>query len=268
MGSSTLTANMILPQVESLMDEIYIGVEGAGLRKEDRQKAVEVAAMLVELDRTVRQLSSRSELVLVDAAAGKSCVGLLAARLILEPSDRTARVVVLERDPCHLSRAKEASRRLGSSIPVEFVRSDVADTSSWPQAPAIVVALHACGTASDAIIESVVACQARRLLLVPCCTGQAMPSAQRAAALATALRIPRQAPVRRRFIQACVDAERTWRLEAAGYQTEVVELVAATVTPHHLMWRARHVDEPVRAARARAAYEAWCNGAGAHQVKL
>jgi hypothetical protein len=50
-----------------------------------------------------------------------------------------------------------------------------------------------------------------------------------------------------------VSAARTLRLEAAGYQTEVVELVPPTVTPHNLLWRARRVGEPVRMAEARAA---------------
>jgi hypothetical protein len=76
-----------------------------------------------------------------------------------------------------------------------------------------------------------------------------------ATAHARALRagIPRHAPVRRRYLQAIVDAERTLRLEAAGYETEVVELCAPTITPHNLLWRARHVGEPGRMAEARAA---------------
>jgi hypothetical protein len=52
-----------------------------------------------------------------------------------------------------------------------------------------------------------------------------------------------------------VDAERTWRLEAAGYETEVVEFVPATVTPHNLLWRSRLVGEPVRMAAAARALE-------------
>ena len=54
--------------------------------------------------------------------------------------------------------------------------------------------------------------------------------------------------MRRRFVQAFVDAERTLRLEAAGWQTEVVELCPPTVTPHNLLWRARRVGEPGRMA--------------------
>jgi hypothetical protein len=79
-----------------------------------------------------------------------------------------------------------------------------------------------------------------------------VPEVARAEGEARRLGIPPHAPVRRRFIQAMVDAERTWRLEAAGYETEVVEFVGATLTPHNLLWRSRLVKEPARMAAAHA----------------
>jgi hypothetical protein len=101
------------------------------------------------------------------------------------------------------------------------------------------------------VIDQAIATGARTLLLVPCCTGRDVPAAVRAEDAAARLGIPRHAPVRRRFIQAMVDAERTVRLESAGYETEVVEFVGATLTPHNLLWRSRLVKEPVRMASAR-----------------
>jgi len=99
-------------------------------------------------------------------------------------------------------------------------------------------------------MEQTIARQAHTLLLVPCCTSRNVTAVVRAGHAAEQLAIPPQAPVRRRFIQAIVDSERTWRLEAAGYETEVVEFVGATVTPHNLLWRSRRVHEPVRMAAA------------------
>jgi hypothetical protein len=126
---------------------------------------------------------------------------------------------------------------------------------AWPENATLVTALHACGPASDAIIEHTIATEARMLLLVPCCTSSAVAAAEWAGAEAARLGIPPHAPVRRRFIQAMVDTDRTWRLEAAGYQTEVVEFVGATVTPHNLLWRARRVEEPKRMSAAQKARE-------------
>jgi hypothetical protein len=130
---------------------------------------------------------------------------------------------------------------LGRSVP-----------GSWPAEVQLVTALHACGPAADAIIDATIAKRARALLLVPCCTGRAVVATPPAESRAAELGIPRQAGVRRRFVQAIVDAERTLRLEAAGWQTEVVELCPPTISPHNLLWRARHVGEPGRMARAAA----------------
>ncbi len=239
--------------VESWLERLYVSADGATLRQEDRRKAREVAAILAEIERMVARFARRSPLVLVDAAAGKSYVGLLAARLVLDPLDRPAHVVTIERDPERVATSQRAVARLAARAPIECRMGEVAEPAAWPEHPSIVVALHACGAAADGIIGRTIESRARALLLVPCSTAVASPPASVAAQQAARLRIPRHAPVRRRFIQALVDAQRTWRLEAAGYETEVVELVPPSVTPHNLLWRARLVGEARRmAAAARA----------------
>jgi hypothetical protein len=238
-------------EVEEWLDRLYIAVEEAELRQEDRRKAQEIAAMLAEVRRAAARFSKRAPLVLTDAAAGKSYLGLLSAKLVFEPQGSPARVITIERDEPRVLSSRRAVSRLGTSIPIECRIGNVEDGAAWPEKIAIVTALHACGSAADAIIDRVIALRARMLLLVPCCTSSAVASTVRAQALAETMGIPRHAPVRRRFIQAMVDTERTWRLEAAGYETEVVEFVAPTVTPHNLLWRARLVQEPRRMELAR-----------------
>jgi hypothetical protein len=240
-------------EVELWLDRLFVAAEGAGLRNEDKRKAREVAAILAEVEREAGRFSKRASLVLVDAAAGKSYVGLLSAKLVFEPSGWQATVITIEKD----SRRADASRRalalLDSRIPVECRTASVETDSAWPERVSIVTALHACGSAADAIIDQTISVGARVLLAAPCCTSRAVTASARAMARADELGIPRHAPVRRRFIQAMVDAERTWRLEAAGYQTEVVEFVAPLVTPHNLLWRARLVREPRRSEAAQRA---------------
>ncbi len=243
----------LLREVEHWLDALYIAAEGASLRKEDLRKAEEVAAMLVEIERAAGILSKRSPVILVDAAAGKSYLALLAAKLIFEPARRSARVIAIEQDPRRMELSRRAVERLRSTVPIDCRAANVGEEAAWPERPSIVAALHACGPAADVIIERTIARVAQTLLLVPCCTSRATAAAACGETLAGSLSMPRHAPVRRRFIQAVVDAERTWRLEAAGYETEVVEFVGATVTPHNLLWRSRRVMEPARMAAARRA---------------
>lgn len=239
---------MDLEVVEQQLHAAWIAAEGTGLRAEDRKKALELAALLPEVGRALGAASRGRERVLVDAAAGKAYVGLLAAKLLLDPADLGTRIVVIERDARRAEACRAAAERLAVPQPVSIVEGDVADPGTWPVSAAVVVALHACGAASDAVIDRVIATHARRLLLVPCCVG----SSDVADAAAEHLGVPRHAGVRRAFIESIVAAERTLRLEAAGWQTEVVDFVAKSVTPHNLLWRARYVGEAGRMRDASA----------------
>jgi hypothetical protein len=222
------------------MHALFIASDGTGLRKEELKKAREMAAMLDELHRVVRP----GRLV-VDAAAGKSYVGLLAAELA-----GVERIHVIERDAARARLCREATARLTRPAEVTIVEGDVSDRASWPAGPDVVVALHACGAASDAILDAAVVAETRWLFLVPCCYAHAVPFSQRAEALADAMGVPEHAEVRRRTVTSLIDAERTLRLEAAGWETTVMALVPPTVTPHNLMWRARRMREPNRMRQA------------------
>jgi len=230
-----------LVEVQEAIHRLFIAVSGTVLRREDRQKAAELVALLAELHRLPRRG------VLVDAAAGKAPVGLLAAELL-----GFAEVVVIERDRRRIAACREAVSRLSVPARVEVRALDVTDLGGWPTRADLIVALHACGPAADAVVDAGIATQARRLLVVPCCYGSAVPFAARAEELArTAVNVAAP-PIRGRLTQAFIDAERVLRLEAAGYEVEPVAFCPPTVTPHNLLLRARLVGEPQAMARAAA----------------
>jgi precorrin-6B methylase 2 len=240
-----------IEQVEAWIERLHIGVPGTRLRREDLKKAVEITALLAEVARALPAGRRGRPLVIVDAAAGKASLGLLTAQLLLARGGRT-RLVAIERDAARVRACREAARRLDApAVDVDVVQGDLADTA-LPADAALVMALHACGSASDHVIEGAVRARSRRLLLVPCCTGKNVRSGHSAERAAKRFGWPRHAAVRRAFIESWVAAERTLRLEAAGYETEVVPFVAPTVTPYNLLWRARRVLEPRRMEAAKA----------------
>jgi hypothetical protein len=237
---------------EQSMDRLFVAAPGARLRQADQRKAVEVAALLIEIEAAVNRCGARAPLTLVDAAAGKTYVGLLAAELVLAGrAPAASAVIAIEREPARAAVAAAAARSLNLPVAIDVRVGDVGDRAMWPERPDVVTALHACGAAADVILDRAIASSARHLLLVPCCTGESVAAMAAAHAAADRAGIPRHAPVQRRFLQAFVDAERTLRLEAAGYETEVVEFCAPTITPHNLLWRSRRVGEPQRQAEAK-----------------
>lgn len=226
-----------LDEIERALKRLYLAQ--AGLRKGDLKKARELQAFLPELARARGGL-------LVDAAAGHGYLGLLAVELL-----GVSRVLLLEREPARVARCREAVAHLAGVAEIEVRQRDVGDGSSWPERPEVVAALHACGPAADEILDGASASHARWILLVPCCYSHALRFAQAAEAHADSVGLPRQAAVRRPFVESIVDAERTLRLEAAGYQVQLLEFVPKAVTPHNRLFRARRVGEPRRMAEAR-----------------
>ena len=226
--------------VEQALQQSFIAAEGTSLRREDRKKAVEVTALLNELARLGK------DRLLVDVAAGKSYLGLLAVELL-----GFTRLVVIERDLRRIEACRAAAAHLTRPAQIDLRPGDAGDPTLWPREPDVVTALHACGPASDLVLDAAVRADARWIFLVPCCYAAAVPFAAAAEAQADRLGLPRHAEVRRRFVISLIDAERTLRLEAAGWETTVVPFVPPTVTPHNLLFRARRVREPGRMREAR-----------------
>ena len=231
---------MVTPaDVEAKLQSMFIDAAGTSLRREDLKKAVEVAALLNEVARLGRDGT------LVDVAAGKSYLGLFVVELL-----GCEHLVVIEREEKRLADVKHAMGKLTRTAKIDLHHGDVANPSFWPKSPAIVTALHACGPASDSVIDAALACEAKGLLLVPCCYGSNIPTWATAKQRAEDLGMPDHAEVQKRFMHSFIDAERTLRLEAAGWETTVAPFVAPTVTPHNLLFRARRLKEPKRMARA------------------
>lgn len=232
----TRTANLpSAAEVGEILHRLFIVRAGTALRKEDVQKTREVAGLLGELSRIRRGAS------LVDAAAGKASVGLVAAEVLPLGS-----LFVIERAADRVAACRDAATRLSRTIPVEVRQGDVDDDLVWPERPDAVVALHACGGASDRVIDQAVRVSTRWLFVVPCCHGRSVPFHARALAIAEALGAPDVATLRWRLATALIETERTLRLEAAGFETEVHEFVGATVTPHNLLLRARRTMQDKR----------------------
>lgn len=240
-----------LAAAEEALHRLYVGEGGTSLRREEHKKASELVGFLAEVERILGRGSEHRPFHLVDAAAGKAYVGILAAELLLASRAET-RVTLIERDGhrAMACRAAVARARVGQRVQFAIVESDVEAVGVWPAEPDLVVALHACGPATDTILDRAAAAKARHMLVVPCCTSGEIPAMPTALRAAQALGVPRHAEIRRRFLQTFVDSERTLRLEAAGYETAVVSFVPPTTTPHNLLWRARRVNEPVRMREA------------------
>lgn len=102
----------------------------------------------------------------------------------------------------------------------------------------IVLALHACDTATDDAISQAVLSEARLLLSVPCCH-QHLNKQLRAEGPAKVLRpLLRHGILQQRTADLVTEAFRALVLRIMGYRTDVVEFVGTEHTARNLMIRA------------------------------
>jgi SAM-dependent methyltransferase len=116
----------------------------------------------------------------------------------------------------------------------------------------ILIALHACDTATDDALAGGIAAGARLLLAAPCCQKELRPQLGSPEVLSGALR---HGIFQERQAEFATDALRAQLLEWAGYRTQVLEFVSTEHTAKNLMIaavKARPPGDEALAARIRA----------------
>ena len=116
-------------------------------------------------------------------------------------------------------------------------------------APAdVVLALHACDTATDEALARAIGWRSRLVLSAPCCHHHLQAQLSAAAAPEPFRPVLRHGILRERLGDALTDALRAHILRLMGYRAEVLEFVPIEHTPKNLMIRAVHTGAPPTAA--------------------
>ncbi|TDC39096.1 SAM-dependent methyltransferase [Micromonospora sp. 15K316] len=140
-------------------------------------------------------------------------------------------------------RNTELAARMGWGDRVRFVAGTIADAVVDP-APDLVLALHACDTATDEALARAVRWDARWVLAAPCCHHDVAAQLRARPAPAPYELLTRQGILRERFADVLTDALRAGLLRLHGYRAEVVEFVDSRHTPRNLLIRARRSTAP------------------------
>jgi SAM-dependent methyltransferase len=130
------------------------------------------------------------------------------------------------------------AERLGCADRVRFVAASIAE-STVDGTPDLVLALHACDTATDEALARAVAWRADRVLAAPCCHHDIAAQLRGRTAPEPYQALLRHAILRERYADVLTDALRAALLRLHGYRVEVVEFVDSAHTPRNVMLRAR-----------------------------
>jgi len=131
----------------------------------------------------------------------------------------------------------EVAERLGIAGSMSFLQGDIGSVT-LDEAPDVVLALHACDTATDDALARAVLWDASLVLAAPCCHHDVAAQLRRAPTPAPYTLLTRHGILRERFADTLTDALRASVLRLMGYRVEVIEFVESQHTPRNTLLRA------------------------------
>jgi hypothetical protein len=160
--------------------------------------------------------------VIVDCGAGKSYLGFILYELFLRDAGK-GRLVLLESREDLVRGAHERAARLGFER-LEVIGADIAE-ATLPARLNLVVALHACDTATDDALALAIKHGADHVAVVPCCQAEVARQLEEREGTSSVMAELHSHPWHRReFGSHLTNVIRALTLEAHGYSVTVTEL--------------------------------------------
>ena len=135
---------------------------------------------------------------------------------------------------------EEIARRLGVEQSTSFVAAAIVDAPL--EGADLVLALHACDTATDDALAAAVRAGAPVVLAAPCCHHDVQRQLRERGVPAPYALLTRHGILRERLGDLLTDALRAAVLRLVGYRVDVVEFVDAAETPRNVLLRAVRTD--------------------------
>ena len=202
---------------------------------DDMTKFVEVLASLVDKS----ELKDRRELKIVDMGSGKGYLTFAAYDYFKNIRDVDVRVtgVDTKRELADLCNAIAKASQFDS---LEFVVGSIADHDVGEVD--ILIALHACNTATDDAIYKGIAAKADLIVAAPCCHQEIRPQIVPPEMFRDILK---HGVMLERVAETVTDGLRSLLLERSGYSTKLFEFVSIEHTPKNNMLVGTRLTDPV-----------------------
>jgi hypothetical protein len=240
----------LLPgQSVELLRELHLVSRDGALHADSLRKLKQVNHLVQLLDPALRDVLERHrQPVLVDAGAGNAYLGFVLYELYLKDAPE-ALIYSVETRLEMVERGRERAQRLGFDR-MRFLHAPIAG-AELPERVNLMVALHACDTATDDALLLALRHDADHVAAVPCC--QAEVAAQLKELKHAA---PQPWPLlwshpiqRREFGAHLTNVVRALLLQSRGYQVTVTELTGWEHSLKNELILARRVGREHRGAR-------------------
>ena len=209
-------------QSVELLKDLHIVTRDGAVNADTLRKLKQVNHLVQLVAPAIEDVLARyADPVIVDCGAGKSYLGFILYELFLRDKGR---LVLVESREDLIASACERVQRLGFTR-VDVIGSSIADATTLPERVHMVVALHACDTATDDALALAVTHNADHVAVVPCCQAEVARQLKERHGESSTMAVLHEHPWHRReFGSHLTNVIRALTLEARGYSVTVTEL--------------------------------------------
>ena len=227
------TIGELLRTSKELLKIIELDIEQTGDEREIK-KYNEVIGFCEQVVRIIEMYPQDKEIVFLDCSCGKSYLSF-ALNIILEKQFAVNTYFYgIDTNRILIEKCDRIRNRLGFRN-MHFISGRIIDFQ--PEKPVdILIALHACDSATDEAIAKGIKLEAKYIVVVPCCENQIRSRLKVGHPLVD---LTDFGLLRCRFADILTEALRAQFLTGAGYHVKLTEVTSPKFTPKNLMITAR-----------------------------
>jgi len=257
----------LLPEDDPLFRALGLADAEGRLKPSRRDKYRQVEEFLRLLDTAVTEAVDKGQLRtptpedplrVADLGCGNAYLTFAAERYLAGTRGLPVHLVGVDVKEQSREHNEKVARELG--LDAEFVAGTIGGVE-LERAPEVVLALHACDTATDDALARAVQWEASLVLAAPCCHHDVAAQLRRTPTPAPYAMLTRHGILRERLADTLTDALRATLMRLQGYRVDVVQFVESKHTPRNTLLRATRTGAPVKGGSLRRDYddlvEAW-----------
>ncbi len=200
----------------------------------------------------LRHPTSEDPLRIVDLGCGNAYLTFAAHRYLTHVRELPVRLIGVDVKDQSYEHNTELARQLGADA--QFMVASIADVD-LDAAPDVVLALHACDTATDEALSRAAHWRAPLVLAAPCCHHDIAAQLRHSDPPAPYSLLIKDGILRERFADTMTDALRAGLMRGQGYRVDVVEFVESRHTPRNTLIRAVRTGPPTSGRHLRSEYD-------------
>jgi SAM-dependent methyltransferase len=217
------------------------------IRADRRSKYRQITSFieLADAGEAFTPAAGRDSLRVLDAGCGSAYLTFALYDHLTRVKGITAEVTGIDWNAQLMAQNQQRADSLGADWAghLRFETANIIDYRMTPP-PDVVIALHACDTATDDALAQGIGWDCQAIVVAPCCQQNLQEKLNKAVTPREFLPVMRHGILRWEQGNLLTDAFRALLLRVMGYRTDVVEFVGASHTPKNVMIRAIKGAQP------------------------